>query len=95
MFAPGHILYKDPDGIVHQGWMQKAGKINSWAYKRRYFRLVANPAQLWYYSSESVVKPRGGISLLSSSGDTSVTVDGDIVNLPTYVIVRRIKGAVS
>mmetsp|Transcript_7213 Transcript_7213/g.10061 ORF Transcript_7213/g.10061 Transcript_7213/m.10061 type:complete len:211 (-) Transcript_7213:657-1289(-) len=58
----GHILYQDPEGVLMEGWLSKRGLVSK-ALKRRYFRLVARPTQLWYYSKENVKAPRGGITI--------------------------------
>mmetsp|Transcript_65 Transcript_65/g.105 ORF Transcript_65/g.105 Transcript_65/m.105 type:complete len:150 (+) Transcript_65:555-1004(+) len=64
----GSILYINPEGVVWEGNMKKATKIMK-TLQPRYFRLVQNPCQLWYYTDSKSSKARGGIDLFDEKGD--------------------------
>eukprot|EP00466_Bigelowiella_natans_P007912 jgi/Bigna1/82395/fgenesh1_pg.92_\ len=69
----GEVLYKEPEGILFQGYLQKQGAINK-AFKTRYFRLVERPCQVWYYKNESSRTPRGGIKLCNSGVEITTSI---------------------
>mmetsp|Transcript_31468 Transcript_31468/g.60694 ORF Transcript_31468/g.60694 Transcript_31468/m.60694 type:complete len:189 (+) Transcript_31468:63-629(+) len=70
----GVVLYKNPEGVALDGWLNIYKGQNFLGRDRtekRFFRLVKYPTQLWYYSTDVTARPRGNVCLKDSEGEAA------------------------